>query len=199
MAALGSVYGSASAPDGASRPTVVAVGRPDQVTAQHPVSVMPGQDERYVAPMDDEELLEALKTGPLHPFADFHEIEDLPRTGAGVYTIWSGDGQLVYVGIAGRNITGKGLHGRLKSHYQGRRSGDQFCVYVSDRYVLPQLTEQERNAVGAGELSMDQKIRDYVRAHLAFRYVEVGDYSTAMRVENAVKRGALGHAPDLNP
>jgi hypothetical protein len=40
-------------------------------------------------------------------------------TGAGVYTIWDGSGRLVYVGVAGRNIDGKGLHSRLKSHYHG--------------------------------------------------------------------------------
>ena len=65
--------------------------------------------------MPDEQLLKALRIGALHSFSDFHDIEDLPRTGAGVYTIWDQDGQLVYVGIAGRNLTGKGLHGRLKS------------------------------------------------------------------------------------
>jgi hypothetical protein len=36
---------------------------------------------------------------------------------------------------------------------------------------------------------MDQKIRDDVRAHLAFRYVEVDDYATAMALENAVISG----------
>jgi hypothetical protein len=144
-------------------------------------------------------LLERLRTGVLHRFADFHEIAELPRTGAGVYTIWDDDGRLVYVGIAGRNITGKGLYGRLKSHYQGRRSGDQFCVYVGDRYVLPALEAEQREAIGAGTLSMDQKIRDYVRAHFSFRYVEVHDYGTAMSLENAVKAGNLGAAPYLNP
>jgi hypothetical protein len=44
---------------------------------------------------------------------------------------------------------------------------------------------------------MDGKIRDYVRAHLAFRYVEVSDYATAIHLENAVKGGALGAAPHL--
>jgi hypothetical protein len=39
----------------------------------------------------DDELPEALKSGPLHPFADFHEIEDLPRIGAGVYTTWEAE------------------------------------------------------------------------------------------------------------
>jgi Family of unknown function (DUF6308) len=148
--------------------------------------------------VSDQRLLGLLRTGVLHRFADFHEITDLPSTGAGVYTIWDEHGQLVYVGIAGRNIAGRGLHGRLKSHYQGRRSGDQFCVYVGDRYVLPELTKEQRVTIGAGALSMDAKVRDYVRAHFAFRYVEVGDYATAMRVEKAVKVGALGTAPHLN-
>jgi hypothetical protein len=39
----------------------------------------------------DDELREAFKSGPLHPFADFHEIEDLPRIGDGVSTIWSAE------------------------------------------------------------------------------------------------------------
>jgi hypothetical protein len=86
--------------------------------------------------MADEGLIDALRHGPLNRFADFHDIEEVPTTGAGIYTIWNVRGELVYVGIAGRNMAGKGLRGRLKSHYQGRRSGDQFCVYVSDRYVL---------------------------------------------------------------
>ncbi|MGZ6586228.1 MAG: hypothetical protein ACXVHX_18115 [Solirubrobacteraceae bacterium] len=46
---------------------------------------------------------------------------------------------------------------------------------------------------------MDQQIRDYIRAHFGFRYVETGDYATAMRVETAIKRGALGQPPRLNP
>jgi len=39
----------------------------------------------------DDELPEALKSRPLHPFADFHEIEDLPRIGADVYTTWEAE------------------------------------------------------------------------------------------------------------
>lgn len=68
-----------------------------------------------------------------------------------------------------RSPPAKGLHGRLRSHYQGRWSGDRFSVYVRDRYVLLDLTEKKRTAIGAGELSVDEKIRDCVRAHLGFR------------------------------
>jgi hypothetical protein len=27
----------------------------------------------------------------------------VPRSGAGIYTVWDNDGELIYVGIAGRN------------------------------------------------------------------------------------------------
>jgi len=92
-----------------------------------------------------------------------------------------------------------GAVGGRPQRYQGRRSGDQFCVYVGDRYVLPALKAEEREAIAAGTLSMDQKIRDYVRAHFSFRYVEVDDYATAKALENAVKAGNLGDVPYLNP
>jgi hypothetical protein len=148
---------------------------------------------------DERDLLRELRDGRVHAFSAFHEVEQLPRTGAGVYTIWDGNDNLVYVGIAGRNLTGKGLHGRLKSHYQGRRSGDQFCVYVGDRYVLGELSGAQRAAIVNGQLSMDQLIRDYIRAHFSFRHIETSDYATAMRVEIAIKQGAFGKPPRLNP
>jgi hypothetical protein len=151
-----------------------------------------------VSRVDDREWLRTLRDGRRHRFSSFHEVDELPRTGAGVYTIWREVGTLVYVGIAGRNISGKGLHGRLKSHYQGRRSGDQFCVYVADRQVLPSLNANQRRAIGDGELSLDRLVRDYVRAHLSFRYVQVDDYATAIRLEHAIKAGGLGDLPLLN-
>jgi hypothetical protein len=63
--------------------------------------------------------------------------------------VWRGD-EFVYVGISYRDPTAttnkgaKGLYGRLASHASGRRSGDQFCIYVCDRFVLPLRTCSER-------------------------------------------------------
>jgi hypothetical protein len=88
----------------------------------------------------DDVLIGQLEHGPLHRFADYATLTDvIPGSGAGVYTIWDDAGGLVYTGIAGRNPAGKGLASRLRSHASGRRSGDQFCVYVADHYVLPEL------------------------------------------------------------
>ena len=103
-----------------------------------------------------------LETGPLFGFAAWPN-EQVPLRAAGVYTIWRG-GQFVYVGMSGRGAQredfisepdgvprhAKGLRTRLNSHASGRRSGDQFNVYVCDRFVVPILTRQQQHDVGAG-------------------------------------------------
>lgn len=146
----------------------------------------------------DDKYLRALQSGRLHRFGNY-DPNDVPATGTGVYTIWDDNGHLVYVGIAGRSATGKGLRGRLRSHANGRRSGDQFCVYVGDRYVLLELSRTARIAVAAGQLSMDEKIRDTIREHFSFRFVQTPDYRAAWDLETEIKHGALGQRPDLNP
>ncbi len=45
---------------------------------------------------------------------------------------------------------------------------------------------------------MDQRIH-YVRRQLPFRFVTTDDHAAAMRVENAIRRGALAKSPKLNP
>jgi hypothetical protein len=86
-----------------------------------------------MAPPVTEPMLEALESGRLHRFSDFPTLTDLPRSGAAVYTVWDDAGALIYVGVSGRNAASPtGRWGRLRSHWNGRRSGDQFCVYVAD-------------------------------------------------------------------
>ena len=87
------------------------------------------------------------------------------------------DESLIYVGMAGRSLTESmiaarregqptarlGLASHLGSHAGGRRSGDQFCVYVADRLVLPALAAWQVEAIGTGGLSMDALVRSFVR------------------------------------
>jgi hypothetical protein len=147
-------------------------------------------------------LPDTLEHGQLFWFADW-PIAAVPRSGALVYTVWNRSGQLIYVGMAGRGETsaarGFGPFGRLASHASGRRSGDQFCVYVCDRLVLP--TGRDRiDDIAAGRFSLDQATRDYVRAELGFRMVQVADGGEALQVERLVQRGALAAGrPLLNP
>lgn len=136
----------------------------------------------------------------------------VPSVAAGIYTVWRGD-RLLYVGMSGRGLStasiiqhrralarGKGLWSRLNSHASGRRSGDQFCVYISDCIVLPMLRPADIARIAAGHLSLDLLTRGYIREHLSYRWVETVDGRTAMRAERIMRRGALTRGkPHLNP
>ena len=153
----------------------------------------------------ESELLTELEHGPLAWFRDWPGPGvHLSREGAGVYSIWNLDGDLVYVGVAGRPSKGapkgRGLFGRLNAHASGKRSGDQFCVYVADRLVLPELGPEDIADISNGKLSFDERIRVYIREHLGFRSVVTPNFQTALRIEDSVKAVALRVGPPkLNP
>jgi len=135
----------------------------------------------------------------------------VPRVAAGVYTVWRGD-EFIYVGMAGRGLSvdalkvrsdgrgGTGLRSRLASHASGRRSGDQFCVYVADRLVLGTLSMDEVAAVACGEHSMDALVRAFIHAQLTYRYVVLQDGADAYRLERELRMGCgPPGCPRLNP
>jgi hypothetical protein len=151
------------------------------------------------------EIFVALTGGAAHSFRDvLHET--LPLACIGVYTIWRGD-EFVYVGIAGRNLNlavehkrMRGVRDRLDSHRSGRRSGDQFAVYVCDCLVLPTLTREQIEQVAAGELSLDALTRVYIHKHLSYRFAGTSSYKEAMNVETEFARGETDFGlPQFNP
>lgn len=81
----------------------------------------------------------------------------------------------------------KGLRDRLGSHASGLRSGDQFCIYVADRLVLPELTPEQVRGIAAGELSFDRLVKAFVHEHLTYRYVVVGSGADAFELERFVQ------------
>ena len=89
-----------------------------------------GGDSSPTAPPAVTDCMHELESGRLHRFGDW-PIETVPES-PGVYTVWDQAGRFIYVGKA----TTGGLFGRLKSRANGRRGGDQFSVYVADRFVL---------------------------------------------------------------
>jgi len=128
----------------------------------------------------------------------------VPTFGAVVYTIWHDDGRFIYVGMSGRGITAEtkpqGLCTRLQSHASGRRSGDQFCVYVADRLVLPTLTQQDIADIASGRHQLDAFVRRYIHENLSYRFVMLPDGAAAYTVETAIKSGKWEHGrPLLNP
>jgi hypothetical protein len=107
--------------------------------------------------------VEELASGTLFKFADWPN-DLVPRRAAGVYTVRREE-EFVYVGMSGRGAQredfvatsgrppqAKGLWTRLNSHASGKRSGDQFNVYVCDRFIVPCLTPAQQYQVGQGQL-----------------------------------------------
>ena len=148
------------------------------------------------------QLVVDLSGGNAHAFADWPNAA-VPRFGAGVYTIWHKDGRFIYVGMSGRSITAEtprrntpqGMHTRLHSHASGRRSGDQFCVYVADRLVLPTLSKEDIAAIASGRHQMDAFVRRYI--HENYRFVILPDGAAASAVEAAIRRGEWDHGMPL--
>ena len=153
------------------------------------------------------QLANDLSSGPAYLFADWPNIA-VSTFGAGVYTIWHSDGRFIYVGMSGRGITTEtsrrntpqGIYTRLQSHASGRRSGDQFCVYVADRLVLPALSQDDITAIASGRHQMDAFVRRYIHENLCYRFVMLPDGAAAYAVEAAIKSGEWEHGrPFLNP
>jgi hypothetical protein len=153
------------------------------------------------------ELATNLTRGPVYSFADWPNPA-VPTFGAGVYTVWHHDGRFIYVGMSGRGMTPdtlrrntpQGMQTRLKSHVNGRRSGDQFCVYVADRLVLPALSQKDIADIASGRHQMDAFVRRYIHENLCYRFVMLPDGATAYTVEAVIKSGEWGHGrPFLNP
>ncbi|MFI6516986.1 hypothetical protein ACIBF1_15635 [Spirillospora sp. NPDC050679] len=152
--------------------------------------------------------MDSLQYGPAYRFADWPNPK-VPRYAAGVYTIWE-EAQFIYVGMSGRSIRadqpppaqGKdhGLRTRLRSHAAGRRSGDQFAVYICDRFVVPTLTPEQQADIASGVLQLDALTRNYIHERLSYRFTVTKGGKAAFDLERAIKDGALpAGRPYLNP
>ncbi len=161
---------------------------------------MPGQQQLALRFMNDHATIESLGDGPLLWFSDW-PVGDVPRTGSLVYTVWDRDDTFVYVGMSGRTSmqAGTGPWGRLNSHASGRRSGDQFCIYVCDRLVVPTL-HNRLEELRSGALSLDRETKAYIRERLGFRWIAVAGPAGAFAMERSIQRGLLpAGKPVLNP
>ena len=160
------------------------------------------------------------EVNPLHTLASgasfrFHDWPNaqVPNWRAGVYTVWS-HSEFLYVGMAGRGLAdgahllpeassssrNRGLRDRLNAHASGRRSGDQFCVYVCDRLVIPTLTADDVAGVGTGTVSLDDRTRLFIRNRLTYRFVVTATSREAHELESAIRSAGLdGVSPLLNP
>ena len=133
---------------------------------------------------------------------------EIPLITAGLYVIWE-DKQLVYCGMSGREIEKYkysnskkkyGLINRLNSHASGRLSGDQFCVYVANRIVIPSLDPHMLEQFRDGTMNLDRLTKQYVRDRLEYQYALVESSAAAFAAENLCRDGTVfGIKPYLNP
>lgn len=94
----------------------------------------------------------------------------------------------------------KWLWTRLDSHASGRRSGDQFNIYVCDRFIVPVLTPDQQREIGQGTLFLDQMTKKFIRQHLSYRFLIYSSGKEALSVERAVRAGGLpAGRPYMNP
>ena len=140
------------------------------------------------------------------PFPDWPNPE-VPAVAAGVYAIWK-DEELIYCGMSGREIDSKGkaapkkygLVTRLNSHASGRLSGDQFCVYMANRFVIPSLKAEELPLFESGTHTLDARTKTFIHDHLTYAYALVETAAAAYELERAARRGdVFGAKPYLNP
>jgi hypothetical protein len=130
-------------------------------------------------------------------------VENIPSFGSILYTIWNTGGDFVYVGIGGiRGQTAKDRNprSRITQHWQGMRSGDQFCIYVQDHFVLPQIIGRPYFAQNG---QIDRMVRKYIHENLSYAYVIDQSDEGNKRVrdyERSIQQGAWqGMKPVLNP
>ena len=110
--------------------------------------------------------------------------------------------QFIYVGIGGTQdklVRERDPRSRIREHRSGRRSGNQFCCYVHDYYVIPEL-------VRSGEFErkkryLDILTRDYIHRNLRYRvkgFQTEDSVKIVRELEKKIQRGFFGTPPVLN-
>lgn len=137
-------------------------------------------------------------------FSDWPNRE-IPNIAVGVYVIWH-QNQLIYCGMSGRQIEKNrhkkkfGLVTRLASHASGRLSGDQFCVYVANRLVIPSLKPSEMECFASGELTLDVLTKQVIHDKLTYQFALLDTSEAAYRLESELRSGKVfSQKPLLNP
>ena len=137
----------------------------------------------------------------LRPFANSN-IKDIPAHGSIIYTVFLDKSEFIYVGIgglSGKSVIDRNPRSRIRQHTQGTRSGDQFCIYIQDFYVLPTLLSQPYIPVKG---HLDRLTKEFIQTRLSYRYAVIQSEDSdkvVRRIERELQSGQHGHAiPKLN-
>ncbi|WP_201774729.1 hypothetical protein [Photobacterium angustum] len=104
---------------------------------------------------------------------------------------------IIYCGMSGREIEKNqhkkkyGLVTRLHSHTSGRLSGDQFCVYVANRIVIPKVSKEQLPLFEAGTLTLDKLTKSFINDSLQYQYIVVTSSQEAYDIEKQARLGLI--------
>ena len=146
----------------------------------------------------------SLLFSPDQPLRQFNtgNITDVPSWGSIIYTVFLDSTEYIYVGIgglAGKTAQDRNPRSRIIQHSQGRRSGDQFCIYIQDFFVIPQLIGKDYTPKKG---YLDQLTKEFIQSRLNYRYLVVQTEDSDVevrRMERELQRDLHGHGnPRLN-
>ena len=137
----------------------------------------------------------------LRPFTTSN-INDIPEYGSILYTVFRDQKEFIYVGIgglSGKTVKERNPRSRIIQHSQGRRSGDQFCIYIQDFYVIPSLIGKSYEPKKG---YLDALTKEFIKSRLTYRYIVIqSDDSDKVvrRLEREIQSNEHGHGfPKLN-
>ena len=98
-------------------------------------------------------------------------IDHIPTYGSIIYTVFLDRSEFIYVGIgglSGKSVKDRNPRSRIIQHAQGRRSGDQFCIYIQDFYVIPSIINNEYTPKKG---YLDTLTKEFIQTRLTYRYL----------------------------
>ena len=136
---------------------------------------------------------------PLRQFTTSN-VNDIPSWGSIIYTVFLDSTEYIYVGIgglAGKTAQDRNPRSRIMQHSQGRRSGDQFCIYIQDFYVIPELIGSKYTPKKG---YLDLLTKQFIQSRLTYRYlvVQTEDSNQVVRqLERELQRDQYGYGVPL--
>lgn len=138
---------------------------------------------------------------PLRTFS-LSNIKDIPEFGSIIYTVFLDKTEFIYVsigGLSGSAVEKRNPRSRIKQHTQGTRSGDQFCIYIQDFYVLPNILNQSYEPKKG---YLDQLTKEFIQTRLSYRFLVIQTEDSdkvVRRLEKEIQTGKFnGVKPTLN-
>jgi hypothetical protein len=149
------------------------------------------------------ELLQNLNDCPKRKFSEWLK-SDIESVRTGVYCIWNENDELVYVGMSGREYSKKigstkpyGLRLRLHKHASGKLSGDQFCVYVANRIIIPQLLSENLSEYSSkfsdGTLTLNLKVKEHIHKHFSYNFTYTENEQESYLLEDYIRKKGINN------